>query len=77
MKDVKEFLEKNGLHFNSEKERYENTKCTVFIDKIYECYEVKFDMEDKNYTIYSQSLNIYWLIGLLTYENLIDRNYIS
>ena len=68
MEAVKEFLKKNGFTFNND--MYYNEKCSVSIESCY--YGVL--IYDKGY-MYSQDLNIYWLIGVLTYYNLIDKNY--
>lgn len=45
--------------------------------------KIKIIINKKNYTLitndgaemYSNDLNIYWLIGVLTYYDLIDKNY--
>ena len=45
--------------------------------------KIKIVINKKNYTLrsndgtemYSNDLNIYWLIGVLTYYDLIDKNY--
>lgn len=73
MQNVTEFLIKNGLLYSGER-IYSNDKCTVTIDKDF--YSVIIFNKDFEYGfMYSQDLNIYWLIGVLTYYNLIDRNY--
>lgn len=72
MNDVATFLINNGFHGTEIKNRYINDKCAVLINEEDEYYCVEFD----GYTCFSSDLIIYWLIGLLTYENLIDRNYV-
>lgn len=72
MEDVATFLINNGFRGTEREIRYINDKCSVLIDEENEFYQVEFD----GYTCFSSNLSIYWLIGLLTYENLIDRNYV-
>lgn len=64
------FLLRNGLKRKSEN-IFINTKCEVTIlDNCIEIYDVEIDGK-----IYSPDLQIYWLIGFLTYNNFIDKNY--
>lgn len=75
MEVVKEFLEKNGFEYYEINDYFHNDNCVVKIGETSYTiisYEVCFNEE---YTMYSQDLNIYWLIGVLTYYNLIDKNY--
>jgi hypothetical protein len=63
------FLTKNGFHL-VENNIYKNRKCKIIIHS--DCYEVKLKFK---YSAHSDNLNIYWLIGYLTYYNLIDKDY--
>lgn len=74
MKDIKEFLLKNGFT-QTDRIRFINDKCIVIVDEETNCYEIKFEVNDDQFTCFSQSLNMYWLIGFLTYNNLMDKNY--
>ena len=76
MKEVKNFLEANGfkkistIHKASRKNTYFNDKCTIIITK------KNYIVIDNDFsTIISDSLNIYWLIGILTYREFMDKNY--
>jgi hypothetical protein len=66
---VKNFLIKNGLKECGDN-CYINELCSVMI--LNNHYEVK---NEEGSTIYSTDLNIYWLIGVLTYYNYIPKNY--
>jgi hypothetical protein len=73
MKDVENFLIKNGFENNLHTQIFSNDKCQVTIfDKYYEVYTHKYDT-----VMFSPTLQIYWLIGVLTYYDLIDKNYIK
>ena len=70
---VGKFLLKNGFTKSSEN-TYTNDKCDVglhFDDEIYEIYIIKDDA-----SMFSTDLNIYWLIGCLTYNELMNKDYI-
>lgn len=67
MKAVIDFLEVNG--FTKYGMRFEGDLCTVIIDE--ECYIVKYDQVE----MYSRDHNIYWLVGYLTWNDLIKRDY--
>lgn len=59
---------------------FEKAKQNLFRNKL--CYVEIFDdyysVQDKSEGVmYSKDLNIYWLIGVLTYYNFIDKNYNS
>ena len=69
MKDVIAFLKKNGFK-RIEKNSYANNMCNVVISKT--GYEVANNNGD---TMYSENLQIYWLIGMLTYYGFMDKNY--
>lgn len=62
------FLVRNGFTKVSDTE-YKNDKCSVSIlDDYYHIFDGEYDM-------YSDNLKIYYLIGLLTYNGYIDKNY--
>lgn len=63
---VNSFLERNGF-FLVEENSYANSKCNVIITS--DNYEVANHEGD---VTYSNDLNIYWLIGFLTYYNFIE-----
>lgn len=65
-KAVIDFLEKNGFKC-IEKDSYTNSKCTV------SCHDDGYIIENENGAMYSSDLNIYWLIGFLTYYNFIKN----
>ena len=74
------FLVKNG--FSKLKIRkdvyknnvYHNTKCTLTVQDNY--YEIQFEEpEVGEVTMYTDSWSIPHLVGVLTWHNLIDRNY--
>lgn len=72
MKDVIEFLEANN--FKQIKHNvFTNHKADVaFLEEGYEVVDSK-----NGQTMYSTTLNIYWLIGMLTYYGYMDKNYIQ
>lgn len=70
--DVEKFLINNGFTIGDDVNSYANEQCNVVISISNEQYEVANNLGD---VMYSENLNIYWLIGVLTYYNLIDRNY--
>lgn len=69
--EAKDFLEKNGFTSDNEGYFFYSKTCRVTINSDY--YSVLFYEDFK--TIHSVNLNIYWLIGVLTYHRLIDKNY--
>jgi len=73
MKDIHDFLKHSGFDQTSENS-FTNSKCKVTIignNTASAHYEVKTEEG----SMYSNDINIYWLIGVLTYYNYIDRNY--
>ena len=70
MDAVKELLVKNGFS-KIESNHYVNYMCEVKIFKNH--YHI---LENSKSSIYSDNLNIYWLIGYLTYYDLMDKNYV-
>ena len=69
MEAVIQFLKRNGFR-NIEGKLYTNGKCLVIIKKDH--YIIENKNKDK---FYSEDLNIYWLIGFLTFYDFIDKNY--
>ncbi len=69
MKDVINFLLANGFEL-SEKNSYGNGICNVVIEEDH--YAVANNDGD---AMYSKDLNIYWLIGVLTYYGYMSKNY--
>ena len=78
MQQIEQFLLKNG--FEKKKEnlsliRYEKNKCVVTSRKIYRPYIIVDKTDEKYWSKTSNDSDIYWLIGVLTYHGLIDKNY--
>jgi len=76
---VRRFLRLNGLHDVTEN-RFINDKCEVVINMKYENFDIYFlnaDLDEEPASMSSDDFNIYWLVGILTWYNLIDRNYKS
>jgi len=74
---VKSFLFKNGFEQDPDDINIVyNDKCEITIYENY--YNIHGYFEDvKDYgSMSSDNLNIYWLIGLLTYDGFMDKNYI-
>ena len=61
------FLEKNGFK-QVKKQHFQKDSCTVIIHDM--CYEV-----NDGKSAYGPNLEIYWLIGYLTYYGYMDKNY--
>lgn len=82
IKFIMDFLVKNGFKVTSEN-TLRNEKCLIVILKNSESeheddyyYEIYYNDEDyDDVSTVSDSLNICWLIGFLTYNNLMDKNY--
>jgi hypothetical protein len=71
MKEVKDFLQKNGFAQDEENQNhYVNGNCSILIEKDH--YAVANASGD---AIYSNGLNIYWLIGVLTYYGYMHKHY--
>jgi len=69
MNAVKAFLRANGFS-RSKKNIYINDKCSIVINRV--CYTVIYN---KREMMFSNNLNIYWLIGVLTYYGYMDKDY--
>jgi hypothetical protein len=65
------FLETNGFKQVNDY-TWENDKCTV---QLLDFQYIVTDKTPDPGTMFSDNLSIYWLIGVLTYRNLMDRNY--
>jgi hypothetical protein len=80
IKWITDFLVKNDFYFVNENS-LQNESCLIEILKkgsIGEEYYYKINYIDEEYDdVYavSDGLNICWLIGFLTYNNLMDKNY--
>ncbi len=74
MKDVIDFLEKNGFGQDGNG-NFTNGICALIINDssyIIGCFSQDFGEDG---FMFSNDLNIYWLIGVLTYYNLIEKDY--
>jgi len=69
LKYIIDFLQLNGFE-RTEKSSYVNDLCNVVIENDH--YAVANNV---GATQYSSDLNIYWLIGVLTYYGFISRMY--
>lgn len=55
---------------------YANEMCSVKICDDSPTASLYFAVADNDgMAMYSQNINIYWLIGVLTYQGYIDKNY--
>ena len=70
MNEVREFLKVNEFK-KDKKNIYSNNKCSVVIG---DRYYIITSAENGS-KMYSEKLNIYWLIGVLTYYGYMDKNY--
>lgn len=79
LKPVRKFLEDNGFSLlEGTHDVYKNDLCVVriFADH-YQVHSDKWpDVNEYGYLV-SRDLNIYWLIGVLTWYGLIDKNYVG
>jgi hypothetical protein len=66
------FLRINGFSSAIENQ-YSTSDCTVIVTKDY--YEIQFIQDGLEVSMYTDSLSIYHLVGILTWFNLIERNY--
>jgi hypothetical protein len=66
------FLLRNGFK-GIEGDSYRNSECTVIVTG--DQYEIQFIEEGLEVSMYTDSLSIYHLVGILTWFNLIDKNY--
>lgn len=81
--DVIDFLRLNGFtyFYNNNPQTFTNNKCKITIieetgEESHSYYQV--ECKDKMYyDIFTRSsnINMYWLIGFLTHNELMDKNY--
>ncbi len=69
---IASFLLKNGVK-GIGGDSYSNSECTVIVTG--DQYEVQFVEEGEEGSMFTDSLSMYHLVGILTWYNLIDRNY--
>lgn len=77
MDKVKEFLENNGFERDEhEPSIYRGKKCNVRIFHSYFTIASRDwpDTKDLGF-LHSKDLNIFWLVGALTWHGLIDKDY--
>jgi hypothetical protein len=68
------FLLKNGFEkFKYEDNIYTNSECTINV--LEGCYEILFENEYGEVSTYTDSWSIPHLVGTLTWNDLIDKNY--
>jgi hypothetical protein len=68
------FLLKNGFLKKTEDGIYTNPKCTVTV--LEDCYKINYDHpEHGEVSTYTDSWSIPHLVGVLTWHDLIDKNY--
>ena len=82
---ISNFLTLNGF-FKIDDRHFVNEHCEVIVTRSFEGDYYSIHFIDDNMPLstykslegekYSEDLNIYWLIGFLTYHNLIDKNYL-
>lgn len=68
-KDIHDFLILNGFE-KLEKDSYVNEFCNIVIEEDH--YAVA---DNTGGVMYSKDLQIYWLIGVLTYYGYMSKNY--
>ena len=66
------FLLRNGFK-GIGGDSYSNSECTIIVTE--DQYEIQFIEEGLEGSMYTDSLSIYHLVGILTWFNLIDKNY--
>ena len=72
---IASFLLKNGFE-EIGGDSYRNPKCTITV--LDACYKITFDhLEHEEVSTYTDSWSILHLVGILTWHDLIDRNYIK
>ena len=68
------FLLRNGFSkFKYENNIYTNPKCTINV--LESCYEILFENEYGEVAAYTDTWTIPSLVGILTWHDLIDKNY--
>jgi hypothetical protein len=66
------FLLKNGFK-GIGGDSYRNSECTIIVTE--DQYEIQFTQEGDEVSMYTDSLSVYHLVGILTWYDLIDKNY--
>ena len=66
------FLLKNGFK-GIGGDSYRNSECTIIVTE--DQYEIQFIQEGDEVSMYTDSLSVYHLVGILTWYDLIDKNY--
>ena len=74
MKEVIDFLEKNGFKQDSYG-TWINGVCAIIINEKHYAIGTYDNNFGEDGFMFSTDLNIYWLIGVLTYYNLIEKDY--
>ena len=82
LKPIKNFLEKNGFK-EIKKYFFTNDKCEVFVDEDHLIVMKDMVLDNDTYKVtgknpslkFSEGISLYWLIGVLTSLNYIDKNY--
>lgn len=69
---INSFLERNGFK-NVGPNKWTNEKCMVTL--LEDCYQINFTNFDGDWEFYTESLRIPSLVGTLTWNDLLDRNY--
>jgi hypothetical protein len=75
MSDVEKFLIANGLTKLAPGSLANNVAGVNIYTTHYEVTFFNEPTAGTTGTMYSHNLSIYWLIGVLTYYNVIDKNY--
>ena len=69
---INSFLERNRFK-NVGPSKWANEKCMVTL--LEDCYQINFTNFDGDWEFYTESLRIPSLVGTLTWNDLLDRNY--
>ena len=74
---IASFLLKNGFSKHKIGDNiYYNSECTITV--LDACYKITFNhLEHEEVSTYTDSWSILHLVGILTWHDLIDRNYIK
>jgi len=71
---VGSLLERNGFK-NVSENKWANERCMVTVNETLECYQIQFTNFDGDWEFFTESMHIPSLIGTLTWNDLLDRNY--
>jgi hypothetical protein len=66
------FLERNGFK-NVCENKWANENCLITI--LENCYQIQYTNFDGDWEFFTESLRIPSLVGILTWNDLLDRNY--